>query len=131
MTINIASGRAQENAGAVELEREHTRAFLERDIARLEDLWSDQLLVNSPMNRVLEKRKVLELLDAGLIAHDTYEVEIELVRETDDTLVVMGSDRVTMKPGSPVLQRRFTNVWRREDGRWRMFVRHANVNPGL
>jgi hypothetical protein len=40
--------------------------------------------------------------------------------------VVMGSDRVTMKPDSPVQRRRFTNVWRREDGRWRMFARQAN-----
>jgi len=126
-----APGTASDNVGAIELEREHTRAFLERDIARLEELWSDQLVVNSPMNRVLEKRKVLELLDAGIIAHHTYDVEIELVRETDDTLVVMGSDRVTMKRDSPVVRRRFTNVWRRENGRWRMFARQASLNPDI
>jgi hypothetical protein len=126
MPISSAPGSAPVGAGVIDLEREHTRAFLERDIARLDELWSDQLVVNSPMNRVLEKRKVLELLGAGVIAHHTYDVEIEFVRETGDALVVMGSDRVTMKPDSPVLRRRFTNVWRREDGRWRMFARQAN-----
>jgi len=128
MTISTAAGIAPD-AAAIELEREHARAFLERDIAQLEDLWSDQLVVNSPMNRVLEKRKVLELLGAGIIAHHTYDVEIELVRETEDTLVVMGSDRVTMEPDSPLVRRRFTNVWRRENGRWRMFARQASLNP--
>jgi hypothetical protein len=90
-------------------------------------LWSDSLLVNSPMNNVHEKRKVLELLAAGVIAHDTYDVAIEAVRQADDFLVVMGSDRVTMTAGSPVLRRRFTNVWRRENGRWRMFARQASL----
>jgi hypothetical protein len=27
----------------------------------------------------------------------------------------------------PVLDRRFTNIWRREGDRWRLWVRHANV----
>jgi hypothetical protein len=126
MPVTTAPGLASA-AAAIELEREQTHAFLERDIARLDELWSDALVVNSPMNRVLEKGKVLELLGAGVIAHHTYDVEIDAVRETDNTLVVMGSDRVTMKPDSPLLHRRFTNVWMREGGRWRMFARQASL----
>jgi hypothetical protein len=27
------------------------------------------------------------------------------------------------------IRRRFTNIWKNEDGTWRLFVRHANVIP--
>jgi hypothetical protein len=27
------------------------------------------------------------------------------------------------------IQRRFTNVWKNEEGTWRLFLRHANVIP--
>jgi hypothetical protein len=47
------------------LEEEHCRAFVGRDYDRLEGLWSDNLIVNSPINRVHDKKRVLELLRAG------------------------------------------------------------------
>jgi ketosteroid isomerase-like protein len=31
------------------------------------------------------------------------------------------------KPGEAPLRRRFTNVWRKEKGRWRLYVRHATI----
>ena len=42
----------------------------------------------------------------------------------------MGSEQVTNAPDGPVLLRRFTNVWRAEDGSWRLIVRHANILSG-
>ena len=50
------------------LEMELCRAFLERDIESLSAILSDQFIVNSPINRILEKASVLDLLRAGTIA---------------------------------------------------------------
>jgi ketosteroid isomerase-like protein len=110
-----------------ELEKENCRAFVARDIERLEQLWSDSLLVNSPINRVHEKERVLELLRNGVIAHVLLENQIETVRRDGDTVIVMGSEVVRDRPDSPILRRRYTNVWRKEGDSWRIFIRHANI----
>ncbi len=112
------------------LEKEGRRAFIARDLGRLEVLWSDDLVVNSPINRVHDKQRVFDLLRAGTIAHSSLEGEIDLIQRYGDLVVVMGSERVTNAPDGPVIPRRFTNVWRAEDGSWRLIVRHANILPG-
>jgi hypothetical protein len=111
------------------LEQAGREAFLARDLRTLEGLWSDALQVNSPINRVHSKQQVLALLGAGVIAHTAIEATVELVMRHPDTVVVMGSERVVDDPAAPVVQRRFTNVWRREGEAWRLFVRHANIVP--
>ena len=47
------------------LEEACCRAFIECDFDQLDRMWSDELLVNSPINRVHDKKCVLELLRAG------------------------------------------------------------------
>lgn len=112
------------------LEEAHRRAFLDRDIETLSKLWSDGLLVNTPLNRVNDKRQVLGLLKAGTIAHTSFEADIEVIERRDDLVFVMGGERIVNGPGTPVIHRRFTNVWRTEGGAWRMVLRHANLIPG-
>lgn len=109
------------------LEQAGREAFLARDLRTLENLWSDALQVNSPINRVHSKQQVLALLGAGVIAHTALDATVELVMRHPDTVVVMGSERVVDDPAGPAVHRRFTNVWRREGDAWRLFVRHANI----
>ena|SRR5581483_7516136 len=109
------------------LEEENRRAFLSCDIERLDALWSDDLLVNSPINRVNEKYQILDLLQSGVIAHTTLQSHVEVSRQYGNLVVVMGSEAVTNSPDGPILHRRFTNVWRAEGGSWRLILRHANV----
>jgi ketosteroid isomerase-like protein len=109
------------------LEEDGRLAFLARDIERLGALWSDQLVVNSPINRVHDKQQILGLLRAGTIAHASMECRIETIERCGDLVIVMGGDQVTNSPGGPVIRRRFTNVWRAEGGSWRLIARHANV----
>ena len=109
------------------LELEHCHAFVARDFDALERMWSDDLVVNSPINRVHDKKRVLELLRAGLISHASLECHAELTQRHDRLVVVMGSEQLTNVPGEALVRRRYTNIWRLEDGAWRLVVRHANV----
>ncbi len=109
------------------VEAEANRAFLDRDLERLERLFSDELLVNSPINRINDKPTLLKLLGSGVVGHVETECHIERIERFDDTVVVMGRDEVVDKEGSPRYHRRFTNLWRREHGAWRLLARHANV----
>jgi ketosteroid isomerase-like protein len=109
------------------LEDEGHRAFIARDLERLEDLWSDDLIVNSPINRVHDKPRILDLLRAGTIAHSSIESQIEAIERQGNVVVVMGSETVTNAPDGPIIRRRFTNLWHAEGDSWRLIARHANI----
>jgi ketosteroid isomerase-like protein len=116
------------------LDDEERQAALKRDIRALERLWSEQFTVNAPNNRVvIGKRAVLdEFVTGGVVRFSLFERRVEFIRVDADYAFVMGSE--TVKPvGGPsagqLIQRRFTNVWKKEGGTWRLFARHANVIP--
>jgi ketosteroid isomerase-like protein len=108
-------------------EEENRVAFLAADLATLDRLWADDFMVNSPLNAVNDKRRTLALLEAGRIRHTSLTSEIEHMARNGDVVVIMGSDRVTDPPDDTITHRRFTNLWRLEEGAWRCFARHANV----
>ena len=108
-------------------EEENRVAFLAGDVAVLDRLWTDDFLVNSPLSLVNDKPRTLALLQAGRIRHSSLTVDIEQMACHGDVVVVMGRDRVTDGPERTVSHRRFTNLWRLDDGAWRCFARHANV----
>jgi ketosteroid isomerase-like protein len=109
------------------LEEQGRVAFLAGDVTTLGAMWDDRLLVNSPLNLVNDKTRVLELLASGRIRHTMDEVAIEHIARYGDVVVVMGRDTVDGPPSHQLTHRRFTNVWQRQDGAWRMIARHAQV----
>ena len=110
-----------------ELEAEHCRAFVARDFERLERLWATDLLVNSPINRVHDKKRVLELLRVGVISHSSLECHAEAMMQQGGFVIVMGNEVLTNAPGGAPVRRRYTNVWGSKDGSWQLIARHANI----
>jgi len=111
--------RALEEAGRV--------AFLAADTATLDAMWDEDLLVNSPLNIINDKARVLELLKTGRIRHTFDDVVIKRVSRYDNVVVVMGRDTVDGPPHGAVMDRRFTNIWQLQDGAWKMIARHAQI----
>lgn len=109
------------------LEEEARVAFLKVDLPTLEGLWADGFSVNSPLQRVVDREQLLDLLRTGRVRHLAHECEIELMSRYGDVAVVMGRDRVVDPPDGAVSHRRFTNVWQRDNGAWRLIARHAHV----
>jgi ketosteroid isomerase-like protein len=112
------------------LEERGRVAFLAGDVATLDAMMDDGLLVNSPLNVVNDKARVLQLLAAGIIRHTMNEMWIEHLTRYGDVVVVMGRDAVDGPPSNVLTHRRFTNVWQRQDGGWKMIARHAQVVKG-
>jgi ketosteroid isomerase-like protein len=119
------------------LDDEARSAALARDVTALERLWSEQLFVNAPNNEVVVGRDAVirDFVLAGVINFSRFDRQIEHVRLEGDFAFVMGAELVEPVADAPssglfagqLIERRFTNIWRKEAGTWRLFARHANV----
>ena len=130
-------GKKKESDAASEWEREIRevegqclKAFLARDVETLQRMWCDELVVNSPLNRVNRGGQVLDLLSRGIISHSAVDARIEVIERHGPVVFVMGQETVTDAPGSVPYERRFTNIWRKDpgtaSGAWKLLARHAN-----
>jgi ketosteroid isomerase-like protein len=114
-------------------------ATLKRDLPTLERLWSEDLTVNAPNNHVVIGRQAVfdTFVHSGIIDFSAFERRIEFIRSDGSLVFIMGLETVTALIDAPsaglaagkTIQRRFTNIWKNEEGTWRLFARHANVIP--
>lgn len=115
----------------IKLDHAHARAIFAGDALALDSLMNDDVTVNHPTNRIVkEKQELLDLIRQGTIRYTSFERTPEKFLFYKDMVVVMGSEIVIPAPGAPnagkKLNRRYTNVWMKQDGKWQLFVRHAN-----
>ena len=106
-------------------------AVLSSDMTKLEDLWSESLVVNNPANSVMQRTQVLEHVRTGIIKYTSFERSVEASTVIDDIGIIMGQEVVTPAPGAPLagktVTRRFTNVWSSSRGVWKLVGRQATV----
>lgn len=107
-------------------------AVLRSDLTALEKLWAEDLTVNAPHNQLVKGRNaVLERVRAGLIKYSSIVQEIESVLIHGDTAIVMGLETVKPIGNAPgagqTLRRRYTNIWMKKNGQWRLTARHASI----
>ena len=131
-------GQARDSAAAAtvvrDLDNQERLAVLHGDRSALERLWSPQLTVNAPTNRVnVGRDAVLRIVQQGGLHYSVFDRTIEAVQVMGNVAVVMGSE--TLRAASDtaadaaLVHRRFTDVWEREGSAWKMIARHANVIP--
>jgi len=115
-----------------QLEEQERQAVLQQDLAVLERLWAEGFIVNNPQNQISPNRDaVLALVKKGLIRYTRFERRIESIRFNADIAIVMGAETVEPVGDAPragrTIERRFTNIWRKQDDTWRIIARHANI----
>jgi hypothetical protein len=111
-------------------EREH-KAMLNQDAATLQRIWAADFMVNAPFNRVtLSSKEVINLVKQGVIKYSSFTRDIEQVLIKKDMAITMGSEQVVPLGDAPnagkTINRRYTNIWLRQNGDWRLVARHAN-----
>jgi ketosteroid isomerase-like protein len=118
-----------------QLNVEEVNAFLHRDPKAMARLWSDDLVVTNPLNKFVNKRQVLGMMESGFLVITSYDRKIEYLRVYGGTIIVAGSETVTWGGGMPNAGKtehlRFTAVWMKQHGRWQEVARHANIVPQL
>ena len=133
-----ATVRTSVDPASVRAVDERQRAMVAAgDVAGLERLAHPNLRINAPGGRVLTREQFLANMRNGEIAAEAFERTAEDIRISGTIAVVMGRESFTPAAtselgrtfGARPLQRRYTNVYVWQDGRWSWLARHANVLP--
>lgn len=111
------------------------RIIVQEDAAAQQAFMHPDYIINAPSNRVLKKAQVVAMLARGQMASEQFDRTIEATSITGTVGIVMGHETVTPAAGSQLgtqygttaLQRRFTNIFLWEQGRWRFLARQASV----
>jgi ketosteroid isomerase-like protein len=115
------------------LEAELRAAQLASDVAALDRLVSDDLLFTGPDGELAGKADDLAIHRDGVVrlsAHEPEELRVRRVR--DDVVVAALRARLAgVFGGAPFAGTyRYTRVWAREGGRWRVVAGHVSAVPG-
>jgi hypothetical protein len=114
---------------------EQMRIIVQADAEAQQAFMHQNYMINGPMNRVLHKEMIVDMLALGKMGNDFFERVIEELAITGNVGIVMGRESVHptptselgMRHGDKVLKRRFTNVFLFEDGKWRFLARQATI----
>jgi hypothetical protein len=116
----------------LELRRQGIAAMTATGPTASSERYSSTFVANTPSNSVVPGDRLLEMFAAGTIRYDEVTQTIEYAgSHGPDMVVIMGEEVVVPGEGAPDagrrIVRRFTDVFRRENGEWRHDLRHANV----
>jgi ketosteroid isomerase-like protein len=138
-TVAMAQDLNSDEEHVRSLDDQERLAALARDVPALERLWSEDFIVNAPNNQVVVGRQAVldTFVGSGVINFTRFDRQIEFVRADGPFVIIMGLETIQPISDAPgaglvagqTIERRFTNVWKNEDGTWRLFARHANVIP--
>jgi ketosteroid isomerase-like protein len=137
MDMNMEQHRREDEDDVRALDDQERIATQKRDVPAMERLWSEHLTVNAPNNQVVVgRRAVLDMfVHSGVINFSMFERQVEFIGVDGAFVFIMGLETLIPISDAPsaglvagkTIKRRFTNIWKKEDGTWRLFARHANV----
>ena len=113
------------------LENNECQAMLHCKTDTLQQLWASDYMVNAPFNRItLSSQEVIDLVSKGVIRLSSFTRNIERIMLKKDMAITMGSEEIVpagqMPKAGQTVTRRYTNIWIKQNGAWRLTARHAN-----
>ncbi len=110
-------------------EQAQVDALLRHDIAAMRKNWAADYVVNNPRNEVMEASK--GRIQSGERTYSSFSRIIEKVLLHGDTVIVMGLEVVVPSGNASdagrTINRRFTNIWMKRNGKWLLTARQATV----
>lgn len=112
------------------LENAWNAAHVKGDVDTLESLAADDIEIDVPGMRPMTKSEAFSVFRARRIQFDRYETSDTKIRVYGDSAVVTGRLRRTRTNDGRTVDDdwRFTKVWSRRDGPWRVVSFHASPN---
>jgi hypothetical protein len=112
------------------LETEEAAARVACDVARLEALWADELIINATENIVYTKDHFLLRIRSGQIRFKSFERKISRLTVKGEVVVTTGNESIVPDVGPDAGKTVFCsymNVWAREARGWRLLGRQVAV----
>jgi ketosteroid isomerase-like protein len=115
-----------------QLDQKNASIVAHADTASLMKLLAPEFTINRTTGTIVSGRdNTLQLMRHGMVSYDSFSVETELVLVKNARFAVsMGSETVisggNRELKGQIVRRRFTHVWIKENGEWKLFARHAN-----
>jgi uncharacterized protein (TIGR02246 family) len=116
----------------VALEAEIRAAQLNADVAALDHLLADDLLFTGPDGQLATKRQDLEAHRSGVVRFRAHEPEeLRIRRAGPDVAVTALRARLEVEVAGALTggTYRYTRVWVRKNGRWRVIGGHVSEVP--
>lgn len=114
------------------LDAAQAEAILRKDFRALDELCAKDFTVNNPRGEISRGNEaVKDLIRSGVINYASFVREIEAIMMHGKTVIVMGHETLVPNENSPqagqTVQRRYTNIWMKRNGKWLLTARHASV----
>ncbi|MGF2412535.1 MAG: nuclear transport factor 2 family protein [Ferruginibacter sp.] len=115
-----------------DLDQKNAYIVAHADTTALMKLLAPEFTINRSTGTVVSGRdKTLELMRHGMVSYDSFSVETEMVLVKGPALAISMGSEVVVSSGNrelkgQIVRRRFTHVWIKENGEWKLFARHAN-----
>jgi hypothetical protein len=118
-------------AEAVAASKAEVAAILAEDTRAFGDSLASDVVVNSPRGTINRRDDTLAAFDGGFIRYSAFDRRIEYAGKLGEFVVIMGNEILAPKGRAPnagkIVHRRFTDIWRNEQGVWRLALRQATV----
>jgi hypothetical protein len=100
-------------------------------IPLFDNIWSPQMVVNTPANVVGTVEGTKAIFRAGGLKYLSFERTIEKITFNKDIAIVMGGEVIKPQGKQPnagkTVSRRFTHVWAYTNNRWSIIARQATI----
>ena len=112
---------------------------IEGDATSFGALISEDFVASDPSNTIRHRNEIVALVSSGRLQYESIETSIDFARQIDDDLVVIMGTESTLQSAVPAdgdlesvatshkLKRRFTNVYRKEQGKWRLLIKQSTI----
>jgi ketosteroid isomerase-like protein len=112
------------------LEQTEVDAVVNKDTVALKKLWDKDYIVNNPDNKIILAKS--NSVDRPVLQRQkvSFTRVVENILINGDIAISMGKENVVATDeATKVVQnikRRYTNIWMKKDGTWKLAARHAN-----
>ena len=129
--LNQSFAQKNEETEIRNLEELEGQSWVKKDTTTLFQLFSPELIVNTPLNRCATLQNVKMLTRLGKIDISYSKKNIERITFINDMAVVMGEDIVKpqggMQDAGKTVTRRYTDVWIKAQNKWKLIIRQATI----
>jgi len=131
-SISVVSAQIDEEKKIIEIEVRrldslHAAAVLSGDLKEMDKYWTKDFMVTNPFNEIDKADRIRN----GTVTYKSFQRICEAVKIYENTAILMGKEIVVPKGKSPdsgkTINRRYTNIWMKIDGQWKLVARHASI----